>query len=211
LDLGEKKSKSASEANTPKAWKAFEEYAEAVTFVSAEDMVFVDETGVNTGMSRQYGWALKGERLIAPSPVCRGQNTSVIGAMDCKGMLAEMIVEGGVNKEVFRTFVRKYLLPELLPGQVVIMDNLKVHKDPEIKRMLEKAKVTLQFLPPYHPELDPIENGWSKFKAILRGIGARTRDALCSAVRQAILSITESDARGWFAHCGYTEACNTST
>jgi transposase len=191
--------------------KALEEYADKVAQIAAEDMVFVDEAGVNLGMVRQYGWAPEGERLVFPSPVCRGQNITIIGALDCHGMLTEMLVEGGVDKETFRVFIKKCLVPELLPGQVVIMDNLQVHKDSEVERMIRRAGASLLFLPPYHPELDPIENCWSKFKNILRAIAARTRDALTAAAKHAALAITSKDALGWFSHCGYSEPCNTAT
>ena len=174
-------------------------------------MVFVDETGINLGMARRYGWSPSGERVVGSAPFCRGQNVSVIGALSTEGMVTELMVQGGVDVQVFRTFINECLIPELLPGQVVIMDNLRVHKDPEIEKAILRAGASLLFLPPYSPELDPIENAWSKFKEKLRAAAARTYEALVEAARDAALSITSKDALGWFAHCGYEEPCNIPT
>jgi len=206
-----KKTPSASEANKPEVWKAFGEFAEAVAHIHIDDMVFVDETGINLGMTRRYGRSPRGERLVGSAPFSRGQNVSVIGALSTEGMVNELMVQGGVDELTFRVFVKDYLIPELLPGQVVIMDNLRVHKDLEIEQLIVRAGASLIYLPPYSPELDPIENAWSKFKEKLRSAAARTYEALVEAVRDAAMSITSKDARGWFAHCGYEEQCNTPT
>jgi transposase len=148
---------------------------------------------------------------VGSAPFNRGGNISVIGALDCHGMLTEIMVQGGVDKEVFRIFVKQWLIPELLPGQVVILDNLRVHHDPQIQEAIEAAGASVLFLPPYHPQLDPIENAWSKFKESLRAAAARTYEALVDAVRTATTSISAQDALGWFAHCGYEEPCNNPT
>jgi transposase len=198
-----KKSSSAAEADRPDVWKAFGDYAEAVTAIAVEDMVFLDETGIHLAMSRRYGWAPRGERLVGSVPFNRGKNITVIGALTYRGMLTELMFEGALDGPAFRAFVQQCLVPKLRPGQVVILDNLSAHRDAEAREAIEAAGASLLFLPPYHPDLDPIENAWSKFKAKLRSAAARIHDALLNAVRTAILSITPDDAQGWFAHCGY--------
>lgn len=179
-----------------------------MTEVAAEDLVFVDEAGVNLAMSRQYGWAPCGERLVAAVPFQRGKNISVIGALGYDGLLATLPVDGSVNRDIFRRFLREHLIPELLPGQTVVMDNLRVHHDSEVRAAIEAAGCHLLYLPPYHPQLDPIEHAWSKFKEKLRAIAARTRELLEKAIQDSLQSISGQDAKGWFAHCGYVEPCN---
>ncbi len=133
---------------------------------------------------------------------------TLIGAMGMAGLVATMSVEGGTDGAVFRSYVEQVLVPQLRPGNVVIMDNLKAHKVPGIREAIEAAHATLLYLPPYSPELSPIELCWRKVKAALRTRAARTRDALELAWTEALASVSSRDACHWFAHCGYRTAPN---
>ena len=172
-------------------------------------MVFLDEAGINFAMARLYGWSPIGQRVYSPIPFKRGKNVTLIGAIGSKGMIAEMMFQGSLNATAFEIFIKEYLLPALKPGQVVIMDNFRVHKSKKASDLLYSEGNDILFLPPYSPQLNPIELAWSKIKNSLRTTAARTYESLVDAVRVAIESVTISDALGWFSHCGYFEPCNT--
>jgi transposase len=173
-----------------------------------EQLIFVDETGSHIDMARAYAWAPRGQRAYAAKPRNRGQALTLIGAMGVSGLVATMTVAGGTDGEVFRSYVEQVLAPQLRPGQVVLMDNLKAHKVPGIREAIEATQATLLYLPPYSPDLSPIELCWSKVKTALRARAARTRDTLELAWTDALASVTDSDAQHWFAHCGYRTAPN---
>lgn len=169
-------------------------------------MIFVDETGSHIDLARPYAWAPRGQRAHAAKPRNRGRAVTLIGAMGMAGLVATMSVEGGTDGEVFRSYVEQVLVPQLRAGDVVIMDNLKAHQVAGIREAIEAAQASLLYLPPYSPELSPIELCWSKVKAALRTRAARTREALELAWTDVLASVTASDARHWFAHCGYRTA-----
>jgi transposase len=171
--------------------------------LDAKDFVFVDETGVNIAMTRRYGRAVKGQRVHTSAPVNKGKNVTVLGALSLEGIQAVMTIEGSTDTAVFLTFVQTILVPTLRPGQIVLMDNLSAHKVNGVKEAIESAKATLEYLPAYSPDLSPIEECWSKFKAFLRAKAARTRTLLDQAITEALAIVTPQDAQGWFAHCGY--------
>jgi transposase len=171
-------------------------------------LIFVDETGSHIDMARAYAWAPRGQRAYAAKPRNRGRAVTRIGAMGRNGLVATMTVEGGTDGEVFRSYVEHVLAPHLGPGDVVLMDNLKAHKVAGIRETIEAAHATLCYLPAYSPDLSPIELCWSKVKTALRTRAARTREALELAWTKALASVTASDARHWFAHCGYCTAPN---
>lgn len=127
----------------------------------------------------------------------------MIGALGIKGIRALMTVEGGTDGDVFEAFVEQFLLRKLHPGDIVVLDNVGAHKPARIRALVEAAGARLLFLPPYSPDLNPIELGWSKLKGILKDFGARTHDALDAAIRRGIDLIGADDARAWFTHCGY--------
>ncbi len=166
-------------------------------------LIFVDETGSHIDMARPYAWAPRGHRAHAAKPRNRGRAVTLLGALGREGLVATMSVEGGTDGEVFRSYVEQVLAPQLQPGNVVIMDNLKAHKVAGIREAIAAAQATLLYLPPYSPELSPSELCWSKVKTALRTRAARTREALELAWAEVLASITPSDARHWFAHCGY--------
>jgi transposase len=164
---------------------------------------FIDESGVNLAMTRLYGRAPRGERARGSVPINYGSNLTIIGAMGRSGLDALMTVDGATDGDIFRVYVGEVLCPTLRPGDIVVMDNLGAHKVSGIREAIEGCGAKLIYLPPYSPDLSPIERCWSKIKTTLRAIGARTRGALERAIKQAISTINESDALAWFAHCGY--------
>jgi transposase len=164
---------------------------------------FIDESGVNLAMTRLYGRAPRGERACGSVPINYGSNLTIIGALGTAGLDAMMTVDGATDGEIFRVYVGEMLCPTLQAGDIVVMDNLGAHKVSGIREAIEGRGAKLIYLPPYSPDLSPIERCWSKIKTVLRAKGARTRRALESAIKKALSTITESDALAWFAHCGY--------
>jgi transposase len=136
-------------------------------------------------------------------PRTHGKNTTLVAALTPEGLHEPWMIEGAMDTESFEWYIREQLAPTLRPGQVVVLDNLSVHKAASIRQALEAHHCQLLFLPPYSPDCTPIEQAFSKIKAILRGLGARTKEALWEAVRVAIEAITPADALAWFAHAGY--------
>jgi transposase len=179
------------------AWRA------AAPALRPEDLVFLDESGVTTNMARRYGRAVGGRRVRASVPHGQWERLTILGGLTLGGLTACLAVEGATDAPVMRAFVRHALVPTLRPGQVVVLDNLSVHRDAEVRRLVEAAGCRLLFLPPYSPDLNPIEPAWSKLKALLRGVGARTTEALHAALTALVDAITPADARGYFRHCGY--------
>ncbi|MBP5978042.1 IS630 family transposase [Brasilonema sp. CT11] len=179
------------------------EYRDWVLGIDPNNLVFVDESGVKLGMTRLYGRAKSGERLYDSCPRNRGQNISLIGALSCDGLIATMSILGSVNTNVFVTYVRHVLAPQLWAGAIVVMDNLSVHTAAVIRDLIEAVGARLVFLPPYSPDLSPRELCWSKLKQYLRAVKARTTETLNQALTEIISEqISCDDALGWFAHCG---------
>jgi transposase len=168
--------------------------------VEDEDLVFIDESGFHTSMTRTRARSPKGERAVGKVPRNRGENPTLLCGLTEQGPLAEWVVSGGVNGEVFETYVQKVLLPELRVGQVVVMDNLGAHRTAKVRALLEKAGVQLVLLPGYSPDYNPIEMMFSKLKAAMRKLGRRTREGVTGALRIALDAVTQGDARGWFQH-----------
>jgi transposase len=166
-------------------------------------LVFVDESGTHTSLTRLYGWAPHDQRATGSVPRNHGRNTTLVAALTPDGLQAPWRIEGAMNTETFEWYIREELAPLLRPGQVVVLDNLSAHKAERIREAIEARQCQLLFLPPYSPDCTPIEQAFSKIKALLRGLGARTKEALQEAVRLAIEAITPSDAAAWFAHAGY--------
>jgi transposase len=155
-------------------------------------------------MTRRYARAPRGERVYGKVPRNRGKNTTLLASMGLSGMGPCFTIEGGTTKAVFETYVERVLAPSLSPGQVLVLDNLGAHKGQRVRELVEKRGCELVFLPPYSPDFSPIEEAFSKVKALLKRAAARTREALVDAIAQALEAVTPKDARGWFGHCGYT-------
>src|SRR5690348_4482080 len=166
--------------------------------------VFVDESGTHTSLTRLYGWAPHDRRANGSVPRNHGKNTTLVAALTPGGLQEPWLIEGAITTETFEWYIREQLAPQLRPGQVVVLDNLSVHKAASIRHALAARGCELLFLPPYSPDFTPIEQAFSKLKAILRGLGARTHEALVEAMHGAVEAITPADAVAWFAHAGYT-------
>ena len=168
--------------------------------------LFVDESAVNTAMTRRYGRAPRGERVSDSAPRNYGSHTSIIGALSLRGLVATMTVEGAVDTLCFDAYLEQVLAPQLRRGDVVVLDNLGAHRASRIEEVAESRGARVLWLPPYSPDYSPIEQCWSKIKSYLRGAKARTADALDKALAQAIELVTKADICGWFSHCGYSLA-----
>jgi transposase len=196
---GEKKSLIATERDMAAraAWRAI------ATLWEADSLVFVDESGTQTNMTPRTSRAPRGQRAVGAAPRNHGKNTTLIAALSAEGMGAAMTLEGAADADAFVTYLTHFLVPTLMPGQIVIMDNLSVHKDDRVRPLIEGAKCRLVYLPAYSPDFTPIEHAFSKLKTFLRRVEARTREALEGAITAAFATITATDAAGWFTACGY--------
>lgn len=166
-------------------------------------LVFVDEMGTHTSLAPVYAYAPIGERVFFEIPRNRGTNTTLLSSLTARGMGPSMAVEGATTARVFEAYVERFLVPALRPGQVVVMDNLGAHRPKRVRELIEGAGCELLYLPPYSPDLNPIEEAFSKIKHILRKIGARAKEALIESMGGALEAVSARDARGFFAHCGY--------
>ena len=165
--------------------------------------VFVDECGTNTSLYPLHAWSRKGERARVEAPRNWGSNVTLLASMTGGGMGPCVAVEGATTGAVFEAYLGDVLAPSLRPGQVVVMDNLSSHKGSRVRELIEHRGCELRYLPPYSPDLNPIEQAFSKLKASLRRAGARTFSALIEAMGRALDEITDRDASGFFRHCGY--------
>jgi transposase len=166
-------------------------------------LVFVDETGSHTALTRLRARAPRGERAVGAVPRNPGPNLTLLAALTPGGIGPALAVDGAVDGALFAAYVERCLLPALRPGQTVVLDNLSVHKDARARAAIEGAGCRVRFLPAYSPDLNPIEPAFAKVKARLRRAAARTRDDLLAAAGAALDAVTPEDARGFFAHCGY--------
>jgi transposase len=171
--------------------------------VDPKKMVFVDESGINTAMTRTHGRGPPGERVPGAVPHGHWETLTMIGALRLEGVVAAVTVDASTDTDVFGTFVHEALVPALRPGDVVLWDGLAAHKVPRMREEIERADATLTPLPPYSPDLSPIEPYWSKVKTHVRSQEARTPAALGEAAAGGFASVTAGDARGWFKNCGY--------
>jgi transposase len=171
--------------------------------VETERLVFVDEMGTNTSLSPLYAWSPKGQRACWSVPRNRGPNTTVLSSMSAQGMGSSLTVEGATTSVVFEAYVEQVLAPTLRKGQVVVMDNLSAHKGERVRELIEERGCKLIYLPSYSPDLNPIEEAFSKIKGLVRKAQARTKEALVEAIGWALCAVSSGDARAFFEHCGY--------
>ena len=166
--------------------------------------LFVDEMGANTSLSPLRAWSRRGERAYCLVPRNRGKNTTLLASMSVEGMGPSVAVEGTTDREVFEAYLEEVLVPSLRRDQIVVMDNLSAHKSERVRELVESTGCELLlYLPPYSPDLNPIEEAFSKIKGILRKAEARSREALVEALGRALDAITLQDVRAFFEHCGY--------
>ena len=170
----------------------------------ARRLLFVDESGFNTSMTRLRARAPKGKRAYGKVPRNRGKNTTLIAAITLEGAMgASMSVEGATDSLAFEAYVEHSLAPSLCEGQVVVLDGLGAHRTQKVEELIEGRGADLVFLPSYSPDLNPIEEAFGKIKQLVRKVGARVREALVEAIGRALAAVTPEDAAGWFAHAGY--------
>lgn len=167
--------------------------------------MFVDESGFNVAMTPSYSYAPKGQRAVGKVPKNRGENTSLIAALSLdEGVTAAMTLTGAVDGVAFKVYIKKVLCPRLRPGQIVVMDQLGVHKNAEVRNAIAARGCKVVFLPSYSPDLNPIEHAFSKLKLFVKRTAARARSALDAAIAAALQTVTLSDVQGWFKHAGYS-------
>ena len=171
--------------------------------VDARRLVFIDESGAKSNLTRLWGRCEKGERLVAKVPHGHWQTSTIISAIRLDGPLAPAVFDGPADTATFAAYVEQVLAPQLRPGEIVVMDNLAAHKTVGIAEAIQAVGATVLYLPPYSPDFNPIEAMWSKVKSHLRKAAARTFDTICVAVADALTQVTESDCQGFFQNCGY--------
>jgi len=154
-------------------------------------------------MTRRYGRALRGERVVDATPAGHWRTLTLLGAISRQGMLASMTIESPTDADVFLAYVEHVLCPKLQVGQIVVMDNLSAHKVTGVRELIEARGAELLYLPPYSPDFNPIEKAWSKIKQLLRSAKPRLLEALEEAAALALAAITPENAAAWFKHCGY--------
>lgn len=170
----------------------------------ARRLVFVDESGFHTSMTRLRARAPRGKRAYGKVPRNRGKNTTLIASITLEGGMGEtMSIEGATDAEVFEAYVEKFLAPTLEAGQVVILDGLGAHRTDKVRELVQARGADLLFPPSHSPDLNPIEEAFSKMKHLVRTAGARTREALVETIAAALSTVTLQDAAGWFVHAGY--------
>lgn len=169
----------------------------------AAHLKFIDESGINLGLTRLYGRAAPGKRVVEATPGTSGSHYTMVATLGLSGIKAPWLFQGAMNTITFETYVEQVLVPALRPGDWVICDNLPAHKSSTTSSLIESCGARVVFLPPYSPDLNPIELCWSKVKTALRATKARTFDNLVDAVADALRSVSLADIEAWFAHCGY--------
>jgi transposase len=172
--------------------------------LDARRLVFLDETWAKTNMTRTRGYAPRGRRLVDDAPHGHWQTTTFVGALRVSGFVAPLVIDGAVNGELFRAYVEQVLVPELRRGDAVVMDNLACHTVAGVRRAIEGAGCELLHLPPYSPDLNPIENAFSKLKRLLRSAAERTVEKLWRRIGTLLDRFQPDECRNYFRHCGYT-------
>ena len=198
-----KKTLKASEQKREDIRQARKEWSEFQKTIPLEHLVFLDESGVKTNMTRLYGRSFKGTRCHDSVPNGHWDTVSVLSSIRLDGSTECIVFDGSVNRQIFDEYIKQILEPTLRPGDILVMDNLNVHKSQVCEKVVAARKAKVRFLPAYSPDLNPIEKMWSKLKQTLRGMKARTNEELFSSVGVALDMVTPNDAQGWFKSCGY--------
>jgi len=183
--------------------EAFSERMAVVLAEVAHQLYFIDEIGTHLGLTRLYGRAAPGQRVVEATPGYSGPHYTTIAALSLRGVCAPFVFKGNTDGPAFETYVEFLLAPKLRRGDIVVMDNLSSHKHDVIRTLIEARGATVEYLPPYSPDLNPIEKCWSKVKTWLRNAKARTFDELIDALADALRAVSKADVAAWFAHCGY--------
>jgi transposase len=178
-------------------------FRKKVAELAVEHFKFLDESSINIDLTRLYGRAAPGERVVDSVPQPSGPQTTTLAVIGWTGITAPLVLSGSVNGSVFYGYIEQCVVPTLQSGDILFMDNLSAHKVAGLEELIRSHGVHLIYLPPYSPDFNPIELAWSKVKSILRRLKARTWPDLIEALKQALQTITTQDIHGWFAHCGY--------
>jgi transposase len=194
----QKKSLHAQERDTEENRKRREEFVQTLRSIPLDKLIFLDESGVSTQMTRLYARCTGGARIHEATPDGRWKILTILGAMSTRGMIATMTIEAATDREIFLAYLDEVLCPKLRPGDVVVMDNLSSHKVQGVRERIEAAGAMLLYLPPYSPDLNPIEKAWAKLKQLLRAAKARTKEALEQAIAELLPLLTADDAKAWF-------------
>jgi transposase len=194
----QKKSLHAQERDTEENRKRREEFVEVIGKIDLDRLIFLDESGVSTQMTRLYARSTGGARIHETTPDGRWKILTILGAISTRGMIATMTIEAATDREIFLAYLDEVLCPNLRPGDVVVMDNLSSHKVTGVRERIEAAGAQLLYLPPYSPDLNPIEKAWAKLKQLLRAAKARTKEALDQAIAQMLPMLPAEDAKAWF-------------
>ena len=200
----QKKSLAAAEQDRPDVAAQRTTWKQQQDQLDAARLIFIDETWAKTNMTRLRGRAPRGQRLIDKTAHGHWKTTTLIAALGLTGLRAATLADGAVDAELFEAFVAQVLVPALRPGDVVVMDNLSSHKRPRTRELIEATGASLRYLPPYSPDLNPIEMVFSKIKQTLRSLACRSVGRLWGAMQSVLDQVTPSDAANCFAHCGYT-------
>jgi transposase len=198
-----KKSLRAREQLDPEVIAQRREWGERTAGIDPDRFIFLDESNAKTTMTRAYGRAPRGERVVDHVPAGKYHSTTMMGAVRRDGTVAAMVYQGGTDVAAMEAFAGGDLRGIVRPGDIVVMDNLSSHKDAGAVEAIERAGASVWHLPPYSPDFNPIEQMWSKVKEILRSLAARTAETLLEAIGLALRAVTATDAENWFAHCGY--------
>ena len=172
-------------------------------FMDPERFVFIDETGASTNMVRRYGWAPRGERLVQATPHGHWRTTTFVAGLRSTGLVAPLVLDGPISGPAFLAYVEQFLAPTLRRGDVVVMDNLGAHKVAGVADAIRAKNASVLYLPPYSPDLNPIEQVFAKLKALLRSAAARTRDALWTTIGQILDRFSPAECRNYLANSGY--------
>ena len=199
----EKKSLHAAEQDTEAGRLQRSLWREETSQIDPAKLIFLDESGVTTEMTRRYGRAVRGERVAEGTPAGHWRTLTVLGAIRMSGWVATMMIEAATDGDIFLAYLQQVLCPQLQPGDIVVMDNLSAHKVRGVRDLVEQAGAQLWYLPPYSPDFNPIEKCWSQVKQLLRAAKARSLATLEAAVAEALAAVTPQNVQACFRHCGY--------
>jgi transposase len=199
----EKKSLHAQQRDSEENQQRREAFLQRIAHIQPEKLIFFDESGVTTQMTRLYGRAEAGTRIHEAIPQGHWKVLTILGAFSLRGWTGVMTVEAATDAEVFLAYLDSVLCPQLEPGDVVVMDNLSTHKVEGVQQRIQACGAELLYLPPYSPDLNPIEKAWSKLNQLLRGLKARTAETLNQAISLALPQITPDNVHAWFRLTGY--------
>ena len=199
----EKKSLHAAEQDSAAGRLGRRLWREEAKQIDSAKLIFLDESGVTTEMTRRYGRAAGGRRVCEGTPGGHWRTLTMLGAIRASGWVATMTIEAATDGDIFLAFLDQVLCPQLRPGDVVVMDNLAAHKVAGVRERVEQSGAQLRYLPPYSPDYNPIEKCWFKVKQLLRAAKARSLPSLEHAVADALAAVTPSNIQACFRHCGY--------